>query len=154
MRGFFAVLQLAQEHEEEVSEAKDLYPHLSELILGAVAFGIVFFFMWKWVVPRVNRTLEARRDKIVGDLEEAEQAKTEAEKLLASVRYEGSITWSEQMPTRSENVGDLLLNISILTGLIIGFIIMAGLVVGFLRRWRLSGHEGEDPMIMLHLSDK
>jgi F-type H+-transporting ATPase subunit b len=71
---------------EEVSDKKDIYPHLSELILGAIAFGILFFFMWKWVIPRLNQALEARRQKIQGDLEKAEQSKSEAEKLLDDYR--------------------------------------------------------------------
>ena len=37
-----------------------LYPKLSELILGAIAFFILLFFMYKWVVPRVNALLEDR----------------------------------------------------------------------------------------------
>jgi F-type H+-transporting ATPase subunit b len=71
---------------EAVSDKKDIYPHLSELILGAIAFGILFFFMWRWAVPRLNQALETRRQKIQGDLEKAEQAKNEAEKLLEDYR--------------------------------------------------------------------
>jgi F-type H+-transporting ATPase subunit b len=68
-------------------EGKDLlYPKLDELILGAVAFFILFGFMYKWVIPRVNKILEERRQRIQGDLEKAEQAKAEADKLLADYR--------------------------------------------------------------------
>jgi F-type H+-transporting ATPase subunit b len=74
--------------QEEVSEAKDLYPKLAELILGAIAFGILFFFMWKWVLPRLNQTLDARRDKIQGDLERAEQTRGEADQMLAEYRQQ------------------------------------------------------------------
>jgi F-type H+-transporting ATPase subunit b len=63
-----------------------LYPKLSELILGAIAFFILFAFMYKWALPRINQVLEARRDKIQGDLEKAEQTKTEADKMLADYR--------------------------------------------------------------------
>jgi F-type H+-transporting ATPase subunit b len=63
-----------------------LYPKAQELILGAIAFAILFIFMAKWVLPRVNQLLEARRDKIQGDLEKAEQARTEAEKELSDYR--------------------------------------------------------------------
>ena len=70
-------------------QGKDLlYPKLSELILGAVAFFILFAFMAKWVMPRVNQMLEARRQKIQGDLESAEQSKGEAEKLLGDYRQQ------------------------------------------------------------------
>jgi len=71
---------------EEVSDKKDLYPKLSELILGAIAFAILFVFMAKWVIPRINLTLEQRRDKIQGDLEKAEQTREEAEKELSDYR--------------------------------------------------------------------
>ena len=71
-----------------ISESgKDLlYPKLSELILGAIAFFILFAFMYKWVIPRVNALLEERRQKIQGDLEKAEQSKNEAESLLTDYR--------------------------------------------------------------------
>jgi F-type H+-transporting ATPase subunit b len=73
---------------EAVSDKKDLYPKLSELILGAIAFAILFVFMAKWVLPRINQTLEARRDKIQGDLEKAEQTRQEAEKELSDYRQQ------------------------------------------------------------------
>jgi F-type H+-transporting ATPase subunit b len=71
-----------------ISESgKDLlYPKLSELILGAIAFFILFAFMYKWVIPRVNAILDERRGRIQGDLEKAEQAKNEADQLLSDYR--------------------------------------------------------------------
>jgi len=73
---------------QQVSDKKDLYPKISELIIGAIAFGILFLFMAKWVLPRLNQTLEARRGKIQGDLEKAEQARADADKLLADYRQQ------------------------------------------------------------------
>jgi F-type H+-transporting ATPase subunit b len=78
-----AISVLAQ---ESVSDKKDLYPQASELIVGAIAFGILFFFMWKWVVPRVNTLLEERRAQIQGQLESAEQTRQQAEGELAEYR--------------------------------------------------------------------
>ena len=43
------------------SDKENLYPHAAELLVGADAFAIIFFFMWKWVLPRVNTMLEERR---------------------------------------------------------------------------------------------
>jgi F-type H+-transporting ATPase subunit b len=80
------VPKLALLAEESVSDKKDLYPHAAELIVGAVAFGVLFYFMWKWVLPRVNTLLEERRKQIQGQLESAEQTRQEAEKLLADYR--------------------------------------------------------------------
>jgi F-type H+-transporting ATPase subunit b len=71
---------------EAVSDKKDLYPHLSELIVGAIAFAIVFAFLSKWAIPRLNQILEERRAKIQGDLESAEGARREAESELARYR--------------------------------------------------------------------
>ncbi len=68
------------------SEAENIYPHASELIIAAIGFAIVFFFMWKWVLPRVGTVLEERRQKIQGDLERAEHTRSEADQLLADYR--------------------------------------------------------------------
>jgi F-type H+-transporting ATPase subunit b len=72
--------------QEAVSDKKDLYPHLSEVIVGAIAFGIVFAFMAKWVIPRLNKILEDRRNKIQGDLERAEATRREADAELGRYR--------------------------------------------------------------------
>jgi F-type H+-transporting ATPase subunit b len=77
------ILVLAQEEVGEENRPEDLYPHVEELIVGAVAFFILFFFMWKWVLPRVNRLLEDRRVRIQGNLEKAEQTRREAEQVLS-----------------------------------------------------------------------
>lgn len=76
---------LAQEHEE-VGEPEDLYPHTDELIVAAIGFTIVFVFMAKFVVPRLNKVLEERRQKIQGEMEKAEQTRTEADGILEQYR--------------------------------------------------------------------
>ena len=68
------------------SDKENLYPHATELLVGAVALAIIFFFMWKWVLPRVNTLLEERREKIQGELERAETTRTEADQILADYR--------------------------------------------------------------------
>ena len=70
----------------ESTDKENLYPHAAELIVGAVAFGIIFFFMWKWVLPRVNTLLEERRQKIQGEMEKAEQAHHEADDELSQYK--------------------------------------------------------------------
>jgi len=78
------LLQEAEQisHEEEASGIELLLPHQDELIAGIIAFVIVFFFVWKWAVPSLNKTLEARQAAIRADYEAAEAAKTEAQSLL------------------------------------------------------------------------
>ncbi len=73
---------ISAEPEEEVEGIQLLLPHPDELIAGLIAFVIVFFFVWKWAVPSLNKTLEARQAKIRGEYEAAEAAKVEAQSLL------------------------------------------------------------------------
>ena len=82
----FALIGSILLQAEEVSDAKDLYPKAGELIVGAIAFAILFFFMWKWVLPRVNEILEQRREKIQGEMERAEATRKEADKLQEEYR--------------------------------------------------------------------
>jgi F-type H+-transporting ATPase subunit b len=70
----------------EASDKENLYPHAAELVVGVIAFAIVFFFMWKWVLPRINALLEERRKKIQGEIEGAEQTRAEADGILAEYR--------------------------------------------------------------------
>ena len=73
---------------EPLNDKKDLYPHWQELVVGAIAFAILFFFMSKWVLPRINALLEERRQKIQGELERAEQTRTEADGILTDYRQQ------------------------------------------------------------------
>lgn len=72
--------------QQAPSDQENLYPKIPELAVGAVAFAIVFFFLWKWVFPRVNALLEERREKIQGELERAEHARIESDAELARYR--------------------------------------------------------------------
>ena len=63
-----------------------LVPNLTELIVGAVTFGIIFFALWKVLIPRLNKTLEERTDKIEGGLQRAEEAQAEANETLDKYR--------------------------------------------------------------------
>ncbi|TMK85600.1 MAG: F0F1 ATP synthase subunit B [Actinobacteria bacterium] len=74
--------------QAEDKPIKDLSPKLQELVVGAIAFAVVFVFMSKWVIPRVNKLLEDRRGRIQGDLEKAEEAKTEGQQMLADYRQQ------------------------------------------------------------------
>ena len=81
-----SILAQAEEHGEEVSEAKDLYPAAGELIIGLLAFAVLFFFTWKWVLPRVRQVLEERRAAIQGEMEQAEATRKQADQQLEEYR--------------------------------------------------------------------
>jgi F-type H+-transporting ATPase subunit b len=73
---------------EPVSDKADLYPHWSELILGAVTFAVLLVFMKKWIFPRLDQMLEERRQKIQGEMEKAESTRVEADSILADYRQQ------------------------------------------------------------------
>ncbi|HZD78614.1 MAG TPA: F0F1 ATP synthase subunit B [Actinomycetota bacterium] len=63
-----------------------IIPDIAELIYGSVAFIIVFALLAKFAFPALNTMLQERTSKIQGDLEKAEQARTQAESELAEYR--------------------------------------------------------------------
>ena len=63
-----------------------LIPHWPELIIGAVAFLIVFAVLAKVLMPRISKTLEERTDQIEGGLKRAEEAQKEANEVLDQYR--------------------------------------------------------------------
>ncbi len=73
-------------HLLAASEQNPLVPDLTELIVGAVTFGIIFFALWKVLIPRLNQTLAERTDKIEGGLQRAEETQAEADATLARYR--------------------------------------------------------------------
>jgi F-type H+-transporting ATPase subunit b len=68
------------------SSPNPLVPNWTEVIVGAIAFFIVFFALWKVLLPRIMTTLDERTDAIEGGLERASQAQTEANRLLDQYR--------------------------------------------------------------------
>ena len=73
-------------HLLAASEQNPLVPNLTELIVGALTFGIIFVVLWKLLLPRLNQMLEERTDKIEGGLQRAEEAQSEANETLAKYR--------------------------------------------------------------------
>jgi F-type H+-transporting ATPase subunit b len=63
-----------------------LLPNLTELIIGAIAFLIVFGALYKVLMPRISKTLEERTDQIEGGLKRAEDSQAEAERTLEQYR--------------------------------------------------------------------
>jgi Family of unknown function (DUF6599) len=79
-----------------------------------------------------------------------------AERILGQVRYQAVVTRDEYVPTRRDNVGELLLNAFILIGILLAFSIVSGIVAGGLRAlWRRGKSPDElEPMITLHLENR
>ncbi|MDH3730974.1 MAG: F0F1 ATP synthase subunit B [Acidimicrobiia bacterium] len=79
---------LAAEEEEPREGIDLLLPESSELIAGIIAFSIIFFVVWKFALPKLKETLEARQAAITGQLQEAEGAKQEAQSLLSDYQQQ------------------------------------------------------------------
>lgn len=80
----------------------------------------------------------------------------DAERLLAQIRYAPTITLDEHVPGARDNIGNLVINIFKLTGLLLVFCLVAGLSFGGFRTLvRRMGPGGDaEAMITLHLSDR
>ncbi|MCB5165161.1 F0F1 ATP synthase subunit B [Streptomyces bambusae] len=63
-------------------EQNPLVPPGPELLVGTIAFAIVFIVFWKKLLPNINKVLEERREAIEGGIEKAEAAQTEAQSVL------------------------------------------------------------------------
>lgn len=59
---------------------------LDEFILGIVAFFIVFFVLWKFVLPNIEKTLSERSEAIEGGIERAAAAEAEAKAMMAKYK--------------------------------------------------------------------
>ena len=73
-------------HSRFVAEAAQspLLPKPAELIVGAIAFGLLFLVLRKFVTPMFEKAFAARTEAIQGGIEKAERAQLEAAKALES----------------------------------------------------------------------
>lgn len=73
-------------HSRFVAEAAQspLLPKPAELIVGTIAFGLLFLVLRKFVTPMFEKAFAARTEAIQGGIEKAERAQLEAAKALES----------------------------------------------------------------------
>jgi F-type H+-transporting ATPase subunit b len=63
-----------------------LIPPISEIIVGAITFGILLIVLVKFVFPQMEKTFVARREAIEGGIERAETMQAEAKASLEQYR--------------------------------------------------------------------
>jgi F-type H+-transporting ATPase subunit b len=80
------VALLAQAAEEEAKGIDLVLPDMYELVAGVIAFLIVFGFIWWKGRLMISRMITTRQEAIRAQWTQAEQAKTEAESLLADYK--------------------------------------------------------------------
>src|SRR6201992_1652073 len=81
----------------EAGSQNPLVPTWTELIIGIIAFLIVFGFLGRLLLPRAQKMLAERTNQIEGGLKRAEEAQAQADQVLeeypqqlADARHEAS----------------------------------------------------------------
>jgi F-type H+-transporting ATPase subunit b len=82
------IAPLVTQAAEEEHELNPLLPHLSEIGLSLVVFGILLFLVWKYVAPAFEKTFAERTKAIEGGLAAAETKQAEADAKLAELEQQ------------------------------------------------------------------
>ena len=83
-------------------EASPLVPHTAELIVGFIAFSLLFLVLRKAVVPKFEKAFTDRTNAIQGGIERAEKAQLEAQRALAQYNEQLSSAREEAQTLREE----------------------------------------------------
>ena len=81
---FIGALLEAAEEVTEHEEHNPLLPETSEIIVGAIAFVLLYLLLRKLVFPMFEKAYAARTEAIEGGIRKAEQAQAEASRLPSS----------------------------------------------------------------------
>jgi len=83
-------------------ELNPLIPHTSEIIVGFIAFSLLYLVLRRAVVPRFEKAFAERTDAIQGGMERAEKAQQEAEAALNQYKAQLADARSEAQNIREE----------------------------------------------------
>lgn len=75
----------------------------SQLFWLLLVFGIIYFVIGRGMVPKIQSVVQAREDKIAGDLAAAQRAREEAESLEEGYRQRMDASRSEAMKLAQES---------------------------------------------------
>ena len=79
-----------------------LIPHTAELVVGAIAFTLLFLVLRKAVVPKFEKAFADRAEAIEGGIERAEKAQLEAQRALVQYNEQLSSAQGEASKLREE----------------------------------------------------
>ena len=83
-------------------EVSPLVPHTAELIVGFIAFSLLYLVLRKAVVPKFEKAFTDRTNAIQGGIERAEKAQLEAQRALAQYNEQLSSAREEAQTLREE----------------------------------------------------
>jgi F-type H+-transporting ATPase subunit b len=99
---------------DSTASTDPLLPSWPEFIIGTILFVLVFGAFAKVLLPRIQKTLEERTEKIEGGIQRAEQAQAEANRLLeqykeqlAEARHEAARLREEAREEGARIIADL-----------------------------------------------
>jgi F-type H+-transporting ATPase subunit b len=81
-------------------------PIWQELVVGLIAFGVLFFVLWKFVFPRMEETFRARVDAIEGGIKRAEERQAEAQALFEQYKRQLAEARTEAAQIRDQARAD------------------------------------------------
>lgn len=79
-----------------------LIPHTAELVVGAIAFTLLFLTLRKFVTPMFEKAFSERTNAIQGGIERAEKAQLEAQRALNQYTEQLAKAQSEAQGLREE----------------------------------------------------
>ena len=83
-------------------KSNPLIPHTAELVVGAIAFTLLFLTLRKFVVPMFEKAYTDRTNAIQGGIERAEKAQLEAQRALTQYNEQLSKGREEAQSLREE----------------------------------------------------
>ena len=84
------------------AKVNPLIPHTAELVVGFIAFTLLFLVLRSKVVPAFEKAFTARTSAIQGGMERAEKAQLEAERALTQYNQQLSLAREEAQTLREE----------------------------------------------------
>ena len=82
--------------------ANPLLPPIGEIVVGIIAFAILYFVLSKFVFPQMEKTFVARREAIEGGMERAEAMQAEAKAALEHYRAQLAEAQAEAAKIRDD----------------------------------------------------
>ena len=96
------IFQLAATELAAGEELNPLIPHTSEIIVGFVAFSLLYIVLRRAVVPKFEKAFADRTEAIQGGMERAEKAQREAEAALTQYKTQLADARGEAQQIREE----------------------------------------------------
>lgn len=96
------IFKLSDVSNLAAEELNPLIPHPIEMVVGTIAFVLLFLVLKRKVVPMFEKAYAERTAAIQGGMEKAEQAQLEAARALASYTQQLSSAQDESSRVREE----------------------------------------------------